>query len=667
MRRLNADDLFAFKLAGDVRLCPGKNLAVYVESQANRKDNTYHTRIMKVWPGESPEPFTQGPEDTHPRFSPDGQWLAFLSKRSGHKQIWVMSTQGGEARQQSRIAGGIDSFIWGPDSRTLYAIAQLDEDGIQDESQAPSDDEYHKFNQDVKVITELAHKMDGIGYYGPRRPHIVRMTLDAKDAVQLTHGPYRHDALAISPDGQWLVFTSRYGDDYDRESFEEHVYALANPLHSPKAPIRISPAGLSARQAVVHPDGHRVFFVADRTEDLGYDNPSLYVTTFDAPEHVQRVAPSWDRPFADESLSDMIGTGSNPLHFRHNGRSLLSLTSNHGTVQLAEIDLENDTVDLLTQGPHVYYSYDLSAGGSSVLLAKSVPTNPSQLEWLDIENDELTPVADPNRELLQTVQLSAPARFHYHAAGGPEIDGWVMKPIGAEENHTYPAVLEIHGGPMMMYADSFFLEFQWLAAHGYGVIYTNPRGSQGYGRDFCLAIQKEWGHKDYDDIMAGLDTALAANPWIDPERLGVAGGSYGGYMTNWIIGHTQRFKAAITMRSVVDWRAMVGTGDGGWHWMRRADNVAPWQPDDAWYREQSPITYVENITTPLLIEHQEGDLRCPIEQGEILYSAVKYLNKAPTKFIRYPGEFHGMSRNGKPWHRVFRLNSFTDWLEQYVK
>ena len=240
-----------------------------------------------------------------------------------------------------------------------------------------------------------------------------------------------------------------------------------------------------------------------------------------------------------------------------------------------------------------------------------------------------------------------------------------MKPVHFDAHKRYPAILEIHGGPMMLYAQSFFFEFQCLAAKGYGVIYTNPRGSQGYGTEFCTAIQKEWGNLDYLDVMAGLETALAAESWIDPNQLGVAGGSYGGYMTNWIIGHTDRFKAAVTMRSVVDWRAMVGTGDGGWHWMKRADQKAPWQNDE-WYRQQSPITYVENITTPLLIEHQEGDLRCPIEQGEILYTAVKYLNQAPVKFVRYPDEFHGMSRDGKPWHRVHRLETMTDWLDTYI-
>ncbi len=668
MRKLAANDLFEFKLAGDVQICSGKNLAVYVESQAVKATNSYRTRIMRIWPGSDPVAFTQGPDDSSPRFSPDGSLLGFISKRSGQKQIWVMSTSGGEARQLSRIEGGIDSFVWNPDSQSVYATAELSDAGIEPERESSQDTagDYEKFTKDVKVITELAHKMDGVGYYGPRRPHIVHITLEGAPPVQITSGPSRHSDLAVSPDGSVLLFTSRLGEDYDRESFEQYVYALRSPLQTPRSPVRVSPVGMSAGDGAFHPDGRHIFFSASHTDDLGYDNPSLYFVTLDDLSTATPAAPQWDRPIGDESLSDMIGPGSNPLRFANQGASVLTLSSDRGTTQLASLDWKRNSLTLLTEGEHVYYSYDLSADGKFALLAKSTPTNPSQLEWLDIERRKAILLADPNRTLLAELELAVPQRFQAHAEGGPAVDGWVMPPAGAKAGERYPTVLEIHGGPMAMYADSFFLEFQWLAAHGYGIVYTNPRGSQGYGRDFCMAIQQEWGRLDYADIMAGLDAAIEQNDWIDPDRLAVAGGSYGGYMTNWIIGHTHRFKAAITMRSVVDWKAMVGTGDGGWHWMRRAGGKAPWHPDDAWYREQSPLTYVENITTPVLIEHQEGDLRCPIEQGEILYTAIKYLNRAPVKFIRYPGEFHGMSRNGKPWHRVFRLNSFTDWLKQYL-
>ncbi|HET7560534.1 MAG TPA: prolyl oligopeptidase family serine peptidase, partial [Limnochordia bacterium] len=192
----------------------------------------------------------------------------------------------------------------------------------------------------------------------------------------------------------------------------------------------------------------------------------------------------------------------------------------------------------------------------------------------------------------------------------------------------------------------------------------NPRGSQGYGEAFCTAIRERWGDLDRKDIEAALDTALAQNPWLDPTRLGVAGGSYGGYLTNWLIGHTDRFKAAVSGRCVADWRGMVGSGDLTWNWMVRA-GALPWDERDAWYDQQSPIAYAKRITTPLLLEAQEEDHRCPIAQSELVFALVKAYGRAPVRFVRYPGESHGMSRDGRPWQRVHRLREIAAWFERY--
>ncbi len=668
MRTITPDDLFSFRLDGGIQVSPNENLIVYVESQAQKKENNYKRQLMAVRPGEEPFAFTAGPSDTHPAFSPDGLWIAFLSERSGQSQIWIMATHGGEAQQLSKIEGGITEFVWAPDGHSLFAIAKLTESGIQLES-THSDDDHEdpriKFNRDVKVITELSHKMDGVGYYDEKRPHVVHVYLDPeKSPEQLTFGPYRHGSLAIDASGTKIAVLSRYGDDYDRDWPQGVLYLLDLTEGPNPAPQALTDDTWSVDSPAFTLDGGDIVFVAEKKEDWGYDTPNLYSYRLSTGE-MHAIAHDWDRPIGNLALSDMIGSGSNPFCFTSDGSSLFTLSSFAGATQLITVDLTANTVTQLTQDDCVYYSYHLNAGQTHAALVKSTPENPSQITWLDLKTGNETLLVNPNQALLSQCQISSPKRFQYRAPGGPAIDGWVMKPADYVPGRTYPAVLEIHGGPMMLYAQSFFFEFQWLAANGYGVIYTNPRGSQGYGTDFCKAIQKEWGNLDYADIMAGLDTALTDNPWIDATRLGVAGGSYGGYMTNWILGHSQRFAAAVTMRSVVDWRAMVGTGDGGWHWMLRAGGTPPWQ-DDTWYRQQSPITYVDNFNTPLLIEHQEGDLRCPIEQGEMLYTAVKYLNRAPVKFVRYPGEFHGMSRDGKPWHRVHRLESMSDWLNTYL-
>ncbi len=667
MRTITPDDLFAFRLAGDIQVSPTASLIIYVESQADPETNTYKRQLMAVRPGHPAFPFTAGPTDTHPAFSPDGRWVGFLSERSGQSQVWLLATEGGEAYQLTHIEGGVRDFIWAPDSQSLFLTASLTKDGIQPETKARPETEEPRirFNRDVKVITELAHKLDGTGYFTDKRPHVVHVPLDAPESArQLTFGPYRHSGLAINPAGTQLLMQSRYGDDYDREWAGGVLYLL--DVHSDKRPepVALTSPDLSVNHATFSPDGTHVLFTASHPDQMGYDTTSLY--TYDLETKSTRpIAHDWDRPLTDLSLSDLSGTGSNPPLFSPNGREFYTLTSRNGATHLARIHLETEAVTLVTEDDAVYYSYDLNNSRTHAALIRSTPINPSEVVWLELSSGALQTLSNPNQKLLAQLELSEPTRFTTHAEGGPAVDGWVMKPSHFESGKRYPAILEIHGGPMMLYAQSFFFEFQCLTALGYGVIYTNPRGSQGYGTEFCAAIQKEWGNLDYLDIMAGLETALQYEPWIDANRLGVAGGSYGGYMTNWIVGHTDRFKAAVTMRSVVDWRAMVGTGDGGWHWMKRANQKAPWQ-DDQWYRQQSPITYVEHMTTPLLIEHQEGDLRCPIEQGEILYTAVKYLNRAPVKFVRYPDEFHGMSRDGKPWHRIHRLETMTDWLKTYI-
>lgn len=665
MRKITAEDLFRFHLVGRVAIHPQRYQVVYQEQQANRETNEVDSWLMIVEPGQVPRRFTSANHDTSPAFSPDGQWLAFLSKRSKSRQIWVMPTTGGEARQVTHIKGGVEEFQWLPGSKRLVYIALIEPKGIEPEDAPESDDPYVKFNRDVKVITERYHKLDGSGYYDERRPHLVLQDLEGdRPPKQLTQGPTRHEGLSVSPDGEFVLTTSRYGEDYDQNGSLKHLYRVDLQGNDPPRALTQDP--LTVSQGVVAPDGRTIYFLASNHEDLGYDNVGLYRTDILGLDAV-RVAPGWDRPLADVSISDMPAPGSNPLRFDADPRHLFVLTTTNGTTELARVDLESNRVDLVTTRDQVFYSYDVSHDRQFAALATSTPVNPGQLIWLDLTTQAHDVIADPNQEVLQELKLATPTRFVARADNGPALDGWVMKPVDAKPGEKVPTLLEIHGGPMMMYAQAFFFEFQWLAANGYGIVYSNPRGSQGYGRDFCLAIKDRWGYLDYQDVMAALDTAIQQEDWIDTERLGVLGGSYGGYMTNWIVSHSDRFKAAITMRSVVDWKSMIGTGDLGWYWVRRADNVWPWSDNDQWYREQSPITYVGNITTPLLIEHQEGDLRCPIEQGEILFTAMKYFNRAPVKFIRYPNEFHGMSRNGKPWHRVYRLNTFTEWFDRYLK
>ncbi|HPC11897.1 MAG TPA: S9 family peptidase, partial [candidate division Zixibacteria bacterium] len=268
-----------------------------------------------------------------------------------------------------------------------------------------------------------------------------------------------------------------------------------------------------------------------------------------------------------------------------------------------------------------------------------------------------------NPFLVSEVVLGKTKDLMFRSFDGTAVQGWIVYPPAFRPNRKYPSILEIHGGPRMQYGYTFFHEMQWLAAQGYVVFYTNPRGGQGRGQTWADAISGGWGGLDYQDCMAAADF-LAAQPFIDPKRMGVTGGSYGGYMTNWIIGHTDRFKAAVTQRSVVNFMSMYGASDIGWSLERELDGT-PWN-NSGNYEKCSPITYFTNVRTPVLILHNEQDLRCGIEQAEQMFTMLKRLRRT-VEMVRFPEEPHGLSRHGRPDRRIARLTWIARWFDRYLK
>lgn len=684
-RKLQAEDLLALKLAGDCQISPDGTRVAYVLQETDKEKNEYKNSIWLAREGHDPAPFTGGPKDTSPRWSPDGRFLAFLSGRGGSTQIWLLPLEGGEARQLTRIKGGVSSVAWSPDGKHLAFAASLTSDGIRPDGKEDEEkDLYRKFTREVKVITRLQYKMDGVGFYTDRRSQVCVVAVDGGEPQQLTHGDFNHNEVTWTPDGREIIFAANRHEEADYSPGRVDLWAVPREGGEPK---RLTPGGgqLGAGAPAVSPDGKLVAFVATEPAEQGYGLAMLYVVDRTTGA-LRRLAADLDRGFVNEAITDMPAPAGGRLTWSPDGRWVYDTVSDGGQCHLVKVGAFTGAVMPVTGGDKAIHAFSLTPDCRKAALAYATPTSPADIYLARLDETQpqpkvpdccavLTgggvfevPLSNHNRDLFAQVELPAPERFTFSSGPGhPAVDGWVLRPAGCEPGKQYPAVLEIHGGPMGMYSCGFFYEFQWLAAQGYAVVWSNPRGSQGYGHNFCRCIRADWGNLDYVDVVAAVEAAALRYDFIDSDRLGVAGGSYGGFLVNWIVGHTDRFKAAVTMRSVVNrWSAM-GTSDVGYNRIGQFGTENWWEEQNmAPYLKQSPLLHASNIVTPLLIEHQENDHRCPMEQAEQLYAALK-LQRKPVKFVRYPGEFHGMSRNGKPWHRIHRLKTLAEWFDQYLR
>ena len=364
-------------------------------------------------------------------------------------------------------------------------------------------------------------------------------------------------------------------------------------------------------------------------------------------------------------LTDLFWGGTSGPVWSGDGAWLYTVVVEHGSTNVFRVPVAGGDLERVTAGAHHLSQMALAADGRHLFALQADPLN----FWDVLEYSlERPPAQEPirrltakNEALFAGVDLAVPEQFTFRGPDDWEIDGWLYRPLAAEPGALYPLVLWIHGGPYSSYGSTFYLWAQVLAARGYAALYVNPRGSSGSGEAFAQAVDFDWGGKDYQDILAGVDAAIARGG-IDPERLAVTGGSYGGYMTNWIIGHTERFKAGVTLNSVTNLASSFGTGDIDSTEAERQYGL-PWEAE-ATYRARSPLTYAPAITTPTLIIHSENDYRCPIEQGEQLYVWLKKLGRAPVEFIRVPRASHTI--NASPRQRLQVREKVFEWIERYV-
>jgi dipeptidyl aminopeptidase/acylaminoacyl peptidase len=659
-RKITIEDLVTLKWIGDPQLSPDATRVVYVLTAADRDANTYRSHLWIVpLDGGPPRQFTWGDHrDSNPRWSPDGRWIAFLTDRGAKsepgatkpKQLFVIPVDGGEARMLVPASHAPADPAWSPDGRTIAFVGK---------PEGPTRD------SDVKVITRVRYKNDGEGFWDGRYKQVFTVPAAGGTPRQLTAGDFDHLDPAWSPDGGAIACAANRTPEGELTNVAD-IWAMdAAGGNLRQLTSSTGPAATPAWS----PDGRWIAY-------LGHDNAAMIATNtglwlVPAPGGTaSNLTAGYDRSLVHHVITDMRAHPKvGGPRWSADSRRIFFLVAEGATNQIGVIEAAGGSVRVLTSGRREIFGYGIDPAGTAAVIAASDPSQPGDL-WV-LRRDAAGQLADDrrltavNEGLLGEVQLSIPERFEYQGADGWPIEGWVMRPAGFREGERYPAILQIHGGPHGAYGEAFFHEFQVLAAEGFSIVFTNPRGSQGYGQQFTAATQHDWGGKDFEDIMRGLDAALARYPFLDADRLGVAGGSYGGFMTNWVVGHTDRFAAAVTMRSISNHFSQWGTSDLAFmkgFWEFPGD---PWE-NPTWYWEHSPLAYVEKITTPLLILHSEEDLRCPVPEAEQLFAALKKLRREVT-FVRFPGESHDLSRNGKPAHRLERLRWIVRWMSDHLR
>jgi acylaminoacyl-peptidase len=659
-RAVRPEDLLRFLMVSDPQIAPDGSSIVFVRKHVNDK-NEY---VANLWMASTSltsnvRQFTSGGKDSRPRWSPDGQRIAFIGGREKTRpQLYVIGATGGEALALTSFPeGSIGEFCWSPNGAMLAV-------GFRDQHQEWTEDATKRrkekgLSDPPHIIDDWWYRLDGDGYFINQRYRLYLV-----DAATGKHRVIYKDVMGgfrfdFSPDSRSLVISTNRDKKAMIRPWKSELVILT--LSSGKVrPIPNLPEG-SKGKVKWSPDGKQIAYVGrEGQETWGCDNLQLYVCSPNG--GAKSLTGKEDYCLTGAILSDSseVSFDAN-FHWTPDSRRLFMQLDWNGASQIASVSAKGGRIQLHSEGERIHTPGNLTADGRKMALLTASSTTLDEVHVSPVaERLQTTALTNFNGPLFKELDLAKPKPTWVKAADGWPTQVWVMKPTRSN-GKSHPAVLEIHGGPHAQYGVGYFHEFQCLAAAGYVVVYSNPRGSKGYGEKHCEAIRGAWGAADWADIQA-VTRFMQGQPYINRKRMGVMGGSYGGYMTNWVIGHTHDFAAAITDRCVSNLVSEAGNSDFV------SDEDQYWEgnfwsrPEARW--NQSPIKYFSKVKTPALIIHSAGDLRCNIEQAEQVFYALKLLN-VPTRFIRYPASTsHGMSRGGPPDLRIHRLTQILTWWKE---
>jgi dipeptidyl aminopeptidase/acylaminoacyl peptidase len=716
-RSITEKDIFQFNWIGDPQISPDDARVAFVKVTVNEKKDGYDTAIWSVSTrgDETPRRMTDGKHDSSPRWSPDGKWMVFVRApepstmpagagaggRGAAPQLFMLPVNGGgESWKITDLVRGASGPVWSPDSKMIAfssdtspedlakqrkkEMSPKGKDSDRRADDKPSSDRPEAgpgaarptgaddHESDVKVITRSVYRLNGAGYLDYKHPEhiwVINTPQSSEDEVkpkQLTSGKYSENGILWAKDSGTIYFTADRVDDPSYERPRTDVYSVAATGGEPAKLLTIN---MGAGEMSLSPDGKQLAFCASVNEPVqSYTQPDLWTVDLADGAKPRNLTANYDFDVCSGVGGDQ-GTpragGQNHIVWTANGSSLITTTAREGKANLIQVDIASGKITEVTQGNQAVERFRATNNGAGLAAVISTPTNIGDLFWIDRASSsaprQLTHI---NEKLFSHLTLTEPEEIWYTSFDGKKIHGWIQKPPDFDPAKKYPLILNIHGGPHAAYGFVFDHEMQWMAAKGYVVLYPNPRGSTSYGQQFGNIIQYHYPGDDFRDLMIGVDEVVKRG-YIDPKKLGVTGGSGGGLLTDWIVGHTDRFAAAVAQRDIASWAA----------WWYAADFTlfqpswfkAPPFEDPQDYVNRSPITYIKNVHTPLMLVLGEADYRTPpAAGGEEMFRALKFL-KRPVIMVRFPGESHELSRSGQPWHRVERLEHIVGWFDKYLQ
>ncbi|MBX7214265.1 MAG: S9 family peptidase [Thermoflexales bacterium] len=658
MPSISPESIFDFVTLEDVRISPDGRYAAFVRVTVDKANNRYKRNIwLKELNGDAPAfPATNGGKDSAPRWRPDGSWLTFLSGREGPPAVYALPMRGGEAQVIATHPNGIQSYVWSPDGTRLAFSAGMraDERAREDApppaaEDKPADPKADRF--DPRVLTRLPYRT-GTTYLEDRFQHLYVVQVPAAlgdapaTARRVTDGERSFEAPQWSADGHSLLSaTSR---DPESGNLFLFIDAVRIPVDGEGRSCDVlTTAGTTYHGAVQSPDGRWIALLARPEENAMFRTYRVVVMPAEGGAPRQLV-----HAFTGEA---------GDLRWAADSAAVLAQCESGGATNVFRLGLAGGGAVPVTRGTHEIKAFDVSAEGQVAYIA-STETDPAVL--YDVAADGTVRALYAPNAALVAEGIGQIEAFRYNSDGFL-IDGWLLKPADFDPTRQYPLIVNIHGGPHVMWGaatQSLWIEIQAMAAAGYVVFFCNPRGSGGYGEASQGSIRGAWGDGPMRDVLRGVDLVVARG-FIDPRRLCVTGGSYGGYLTAWIISHDRRFAAACAQRGVYNLISFRGTTDIPF-FSDAEMGASPWE-DIAAVWEQSPLRHALNIETPLLLEHSEQDFRVSIEQAEELFVTLKERRKV-VELIRWPREGHELSRAGEPRHRVERIRRIIDWFNRYA-